>query len=174
MVKKRCAEEGIEHIDLRFYRREICIFTGWSLSQVRVHLERLVDMEYVLTHRGFRGQSFVYELLYNGEGKDGQPFVLGLLDVEKLKEKQNPNYVPNMADFSLGVADSNQELAGAKRPQNAPKTGGCRTQENQLSEAADADSLEPIPEKDEKTRIGDQPTGEASYAQSGRKPEKKS
>ena len=174
LVKKRCAEEGIEQMDLRFYRREVCNFTGWSLSQVRLHLERLVEMEYVLVHRGSRGQSFVYELLYNGEGQDGKPFVLGLLDIERLKEKMNPNYVPNMADFSSGVADSTSELAGPKRPQNAPKTGGCLTQENPLSEAADTDSPESTPEKDEKTRIGDQPTGEASYAQSGRKPEKES
>ena len=41
-------------------------------------------MEYLLVHRGGRGQSFVYELLYDGEGKDGEPFVLGLIDVDKL------------------------------------------------------------------------------------------
>jgi len=114
MVKKRCAEMGIEQEDFRFHRREICDFSGWCLSQVRVHLERLVDMEYVLVHRGFRGQCFVYELLYNGEGKDGKSFVLGLINVEKLKEKTFA-YVPKVADFSPGVAESNQELAGPKR-----------------------------------------------------------
>jgi DNA primase len=170
MVKKRCAEEGIEQADLRFYRREVCNFTTWSLSQVRVHLDRLVDMEYVLIHKGCRGQSFVYELLYNGEGKDGEPFVLGLLDIAKLKEKMNSNYVPNMADFSLGVAESNEKLAGPKRPQSAPKTGGWRTPESQPSEAGDEVHQDSISKTGEKTHIGDQDKQESSYSQSGRNP----
>ena len=77
----------------------------------------------------------------------------------------------NMADFSLGVADSAQELAGPKRPKNAPKTGVCRTPESRPSEAGDEDSRESTPENGEKTRMRDQATVEASYAQSGRKPQ---
>ena len=139
MVKTRCEEMGIEQEDFRFHRREICDFSGWCLSQVRVHLERLVDMEYVLVHRGLRGQCFVYELLYNGEGKDGKPFVLGLINLEKLKEKTNScNYVPKVADFSPGVAESNEKLAGPKRPQNGGETGGCRTPESTLLPATGA------------------------------------
>jgi hypothetical protein len=45
-------------------------------------------LEHVLQHKGSRGHSFVYELLYNGEGKDGKPFVLGLVDVEKLRREE--------------------------------------------------------------------------------------
>ena len=65
--------------DFRFTRRDVRAFTGWSHDQVGVHLDRLVSLEYVLVHRGGRGQSFVYELLYDGEGKDGQPFLPGLI-----------------------------------------------------------------------------------------------
>jgi hypothetical protein len=39
----------------------------------------------VLVHRGGRGQSFVYELLYDGAGRDGKPFLMGLVDVQTLK-----------------------------------------------------------------------------------------
>lgn len=48
---------------------------------------RLVDMEYLLVHRGGRGQSFVYELLYNGEGEQGERFLMGLLHTKQLKNK---------------------------------------------------------------------------------------
>jgi hypothetical protein len=58
--------------------------TGWTDFQVRTHLEKLVALEYVLVHRGARGQSFVYELCYDGKGQDGAPFVVGLVDVETL------------------------------------------------------------------------------------------
>jgi len=39
----------------------------------------------VLIHRGRNGQRYVYELLYDGEGKAGQPFLMGLIDPSKLK-----------------------------------------------------------------------------------------
>ena len=76
--------------DYRFSRREIREVTGWSYDQVRAHLERLVDLEYVLIHRGGRGQSFVYELLYDGKGQDGKPFLMGLLDVDALRKLKTP------------------------------------------------------------------------------------
>ena len=42
-------------------------------------------MEYLLAHRGGRGQSFEYELLYNGEGETHDAFLMGLLNIESLK-----------------------------------------------------------------------------------------
>ena len=50
-----------------------------------MHMNKLEGLEYVLVHRGGRGQSFVYELLYDGRGQDGKPFLMGLVDVETLK-----------------------------------------------------------------------------------------
>ena len=43
-----------------------------------MHMRKLEELEYVLVHRGGRGQSFVYELLYDGAGRDGKPFLMGL------------------------------------------------------------------------------------------------
>ena len=125
MVCKECERLNVERADYRFYRRQICEYTGWSLTQVRLHLDRLVEHEYVLVHRGSRGQSFVYELLYNGEGSQGEPFLMGLLDVVQLKnsKKTKPKRDCN---YDEKVAGENVELAGSKGVQNAPKTGGWR------------------------------------------------
>ena len=41
-------------------------------------------MEYLLVHRGGRGQSFVYELLYDGQGQAGEAFLMGLIDTQKI------------------------------------------------------------------------------------------
>jgi hypothetical protein len=54
---------------------------------VKSHLRKLVSLEYVLVHHGGRGRQFVYELLYNGEGKDGSKFLMCLIDVKELREK---------------------------------------------------------------------------------------
>lgn len=84
-VNADCATQRIDQDHFRFSRRYVRELCGWSEKQVRVHMQRLMDMEYLLTHKGGRGQSFEYELLYQGEGPNGQPFLMGLLDIESLK-----------------------------------------------------------------------------------------
>jgi DNA primase len=84
MVKRACEEKKIARVDHRFTQRDARAFTGWSQFQIKVHLAKLADLEYVLVHRGGRGQSFVYELLYEGQGRNGKPFLMGLIDVERL------------------------------------------------------------------------------------------
>ncbi len=84
MVRATCQAHGLERSDVRFSRRDVRLATGWTDFQVRIHLDRLVSLEYVLVHRGARGQSFVYELLYDGQGKEGEPFVIGLADVDAI------------------------------------------------------------------------------------------
>ena len=84
---------------------------------MRVHLERLVELEYVLVHRGGRGQSFEYELLYDGRGEDGAPFLAGLIDVEALKKsalRRRPGGVKGPPGGGV---------AGPKRPQNGGVAG---------------------------------------------------
>jgi DNA primase len=125
MVKKECERLQVERADYRLSRRQICEYTGWSLTQVRLHLERLVEHEYVLVHRGSRGLSFVYELLYNGEGKNGGPFLMGLIDINQLMTI-NTQKAANTHNHDKKLAGVNEELAGSKRGQNAPKTGGWR------------------------------------------------
>jgi DNA primase catalytic core len=83
-VGEQCQKEKMLRQDYRFSRRDVRTWISWSDFVVRTHLEKLVDLEYVLVHRGGRGQSFVYELLYGGEGADGKPFALGLIDPESL------------------------------------------------------------------------------------------
>ncbi|MBK8597166.1 MAG: toprim domain-containing protein [Holophagales bacterium] len=86
LVTSLCEKHGVAREDLRFSRRDVRAATGWGDTQLKVHMARLVELEYLLLHRGGRGQSFVYELLYRGEGKDGSRFLPGLLDITGLAE----------------------------------------------------------------------------------------
>lgn len=88
MVVARCEARKIERDDVLFSRRELREFCGWGDTQLKIHLGRLAEMEYVLTHRADHGQGFVYELVYDGGGKDGRRFLPGLLDVDALRSGQ--------------------------------------------------------------------------------------
>jgi len=131
MVSEACEKQEIERGLYRFTRRQVREYSGYGNTQMRRHLDRLVEMEYLLVHRGRSGQSFVYELLYDGEGKEGQAFVLGLIDVEKLiVTEKSVGYLTNLAGSEVNLAGQNPNLAGQKRPQSAPKAGGWRDGEN--------------------------------------------
>jgi hypothetical protein len=87
MVQADCKQRAIEQVDYRFNQRQVRQYTGWSDYQVKSHMRKLVSLEYVLVHKGGRGQCMVYELLYNGEGKDGDRFLMGLVDPAELDSK---------------------------------------------------------------------------------------
>jgi DNA primase catalytic core len=90
-VAQACARERLKQADYRFSRKQVRRWSGWTDFQVKKHMQRLEAMEYVLIHRGRRGQSFEYELLYQGEGEQGDAFLMGLIDVAALyDEKKKP------------------------------------------------------------------------------------
>lgn len=73
----------IRRADFHFSRRSLRDALAFGDTQLKVHLARLTEMEYLLAHRA--GAGFSYELAYDGTGQDGKPFVPGLIDVEALK-----------------------------------------------------------------------------------------
>ncbi len=104
-----CAAKKIEQSDFRFSRRDVRELTGWSEKQTRKHIDRLTAMEYLVVHRGGRGQSFVYELLYQGEGEAGEAFMLGLLDCGDLN-----------SPLSTTTTATSTPLAGKFDPASTP------------------------------------------------------
>jgi DNA primase len=117
MVAQRCAELEMERGDVRFSRKEVREWTGWGDTQLRVHLGRLTELEHLLVHRGGRGQSFVYELTWDGSGQDGRPHLNGLLDPAELLLGQG---------YDGNVAAAEGEVAGSSRPQRGVIAGGAR------------------------------------------------
>src|SRR6202453_1373231 len=65
-VTERMQHSAILRADVRFTRRELRNRCGMSDAAIRVHLERLVAMEYVRLVAGKNGQRFEYELLFDG------------------------------------------------------------------------------------------------------------
>jgi len=86
MVSRECQRQKMERQDYRFSRRQVRQGTGWSDSQLKRHLHRLEELEYLLVHRGGRGQSFVYELVFERQDDSVKPVLPGLIGVEKLEK----------------------------------------------------------------------------------------
>ena len=118
-IEDIAAERKMRRQDMRFTRSDVRRMTGLSDTQCRIHIERLIALEYVLVHRGARGQSFEYELLYDGRGGDGAPFVAGLIDIEALQA----------ATTTAGSRGRTGEIAGALRPHCGADAAPSRTTE---------------------------------------------
>jgi DNA primase len=123
MVTAECKRQRIERTDYRFSRRDVREVTGWGDTQLRLHLGRLEELEYLLAHRGGRGQSFVYELVFAIDGDGSKPMLPGLISVEKLGGSK---YDGNLAGVKVGFAGQASENAGPTRGQSAGVAGGSR------------------------------------------------
>jgi DNA primase catalytic core len=146
MVAAECKRQQIERSEYRFSRRDVRAVTGWGDTQLRLHLGRLEELEYLLAHRGGRGQSFVYELVVtlesnNGaiEGDGNRPVMAGLIDVEKLGGYK---YDANFAGVKAENAGLESENAGPKRGQNGGVAGGSRGKESPVSIGVQGDFCE--------------------------------
>jgi hypothetical protein len=138
LVDDQARRDGVERGDVRFTRREVRACCGGESTQVACHLARLVELEYLLVHRGGRGQSFVYELLWDGAGRDGTPQLDGLID---------PDALPD--DGTLPGSDGhlpgqNGHLPGPSRGQTGAFPGGFRDGSNGRSLNGDKESLSPL------------------------------
>jgi hypothetical protein len=148
MVEKHCAAQAIMRADYRFSRRDVREFSGWSDFQVKMHMHKLEELEYVLVHRGGRGQSFVYELLYDGAGRDGKPFLMGLIDVAALKhaydekkehQKRHSEHPssPQVAPLEHGKSEPKSSLNTINKAtsRELPKSNGKTTSWDERSSA---------------------------------------
>jgi DNA primase len=84
-VRGQMHVQAITQADVRFTRRDVRALTGWGDTQLRVHLERLHELEYLVAHRGMRGQSYEYELAFDGDTGENAPQLAGLIDAHELK-----------------------------------------------------------------------------------------
>jgi len=124
LAAARCAKAKIEREDVRFRARELREFCGWGNSQLHLHLGRLVALEYVLAHRADHGAGLVYELVYDGGGKDGKRHLAGLLDVEKLRAGHD--YGASRPGLAAGHPGQNGDHPAPVRPGSGPLPGPVR------------------------------------------------
>jgi DNA primase len=156
MVAAECDRQKMERSDYRFSRRDVRAYTGWGDTQLKIHLHRLEEMEYLLIHRGGRGQSFVYELLFARPSDDGRPMLGGLIDMDVLSKH-------NYDGKKSGLAGQRSE---SSRPQVGGVSGTLKTIASPISIGL-ADDAEF--EVEESTYTGTQPNGHYVLTMAGGK-----
>jgi hypothetical protein len=89
-VTKRCDEERVDRIDVRFTQRELREALHWPDRALRRQLSRLVDLEYVLVYRTGCGNQRVYQLLHDGCAAESALSLLGLTEAQRLTKTKTP------------------------------------------------------------------------------------
>ncbi len=125
MVQSACCAEKFAQNAYRFSRRDIRQHSGWSDGQLKIHCKRLEEMEYLLVHKGGRGLSIQYELLYSGQVANADNQLHGLIDTQTLGAKPN---LPASLRETLGLkaqktAPSQGQVTPKSVGRQAPKNG---------------------------------------------------
>src|SRR5208283_866857 len=103
MAQAECERLRIEIPAYRFTRRTVREYTQWGDTQLRQHLKRLEEMEYLLVRRGGnQGQLMVYQLATTTD--------------EEEEMRRSPNFAGSEANF----AGSNDDFGGASRVLRGP------------------------------------------------------
>jgi hypothetical protein len=125
MVAEACGRLGMERGDYRFSRREVREATGWGNTQLKLHLKRLEELEYLLPHQGTRGQHYIYELVYEEPAAGRVWYLPGLIDVEALRH----GYDAKKSGPSAEKSGQEAEKSAPSRPQVGGKSGGGRSED---------------------------------------------
>ncbi|WP_374098986.1 CHC2 zinc finger domain-containing protein [Pseudomonas aeruginosa] len=75
---------GVKVNDFRFSRRDVRAATGWGDTQLKIHLGRLLELEYLQLYR--RGLAHEYRLTYDGDGSEAA-HLMGLIDADQLDKE---------------------------------------------------------------------------------------
>lgn len=129
-VSAQAGTQAIDRAAVTFTRRAVRGHLGLSDTQLRVHLDRLVQLDYVALHGGKPGQRFAYRLLFDGDAESDRPQAMGLNDSEAAAPRQTSRgQTATSRGSKPNLAGQNANLAGGSRPVRGGVAGGLRPSE---------------------------------------------
>jgi DNA primase len=127
LVDERMRVQGVARKEIRFTRAELRAATASSDTQLKVHLARLAELEYLLIYRAQRGQGFEYELLFDGASEDASKVLSGLIDVTALRKSTSEHtYDTQRSAFNQARSELNAVRSGTGRGADGGVSGGGR------------------------------------------------
>jgi len=142
-VSAQATALGISRAAVQFTRRHVRQTLGLSDTQLRVHLERLVQLDYVALHGGKPGQRFAYSLLFDGDAGSDAPQAMGLSEAAECQTSRGKRST-SRGDSSTSRGESPTSrgdvpnLAGGSRPGNGGVAGRLRGGQTALKAKQDA------------------------------------
>jgi DNA primase len=110
--------------EVRFTRRVARAALGVSDTQLRVHIDRLVQLEYVRQHTGQNGSLYSYSLLFDGDAGTDGPQAMGLSD------EAGAETTPTWRGKATTLRGQSPNLAGTLRPPCGELAGTSRSGES--------------------------------------------
>jgi len=105
-VSAQAETQRLDRAAVRFTRRTVRGVLGLSDTQMRVHLDRLVTLEYVRAHSGQNGSLFTYSMAFDGHAASDAPQLMGLSD---------EHAAPTLRGKTSTLRGSKADLAGSLR-----------------------------------------------------------
>jgi DNA primase len=119
MVGEMAEREQCCAAEVRFTRRHVRERTGWGLTQLKVHLHRLEELEHLVVLSGGPNRRMVYELGYdydvNRSGSEPDQSAPGRPPAGAPSRPEEVNGIDSFEELA-GVADLHGSGNGAKRP----------------------------------------------------------
>ena len=127
-VTQQIAGTDTPRVDVQFTRRTVRGVLGLSDTQLRVHLDRLVQLEYVLPHAGKQGQLYSYSLRFDGDAETSAPQLAGLgvseseeseptsRGAEPTSRGSDPNFAPPSRGVRGGIAAPSRGAESPRKP----------------------------------------------------------
>lgn len=155
-VNEQCTAQSIKRTEFFFSRRALREAINWGDTQLRMHLERLVELEYVAAKREGAGGKFVYELAYV-VNCETHAQVAGLIEVDALEALA----LAAMMSKSRGETP---EVAGRSRGDSGAVAAKSRGNQSP-AEAGSISVSDDMPDTGSKTHLLRQNCKIASYPQ---------
>jgi hypothetical protein len=132
-VSEQATAQGIDRSGVHFTRRSVRTHLGLSDTQLRVHLDRLVQLDYVAMHGGRPGQRFAYSLLFDGDAGTDTPQLMGLSEAAAA--------VQTLRGETATSRGHSANLAGGSRAVRGGVAATLRSTATTCNASADAGSI---------------------------------
>ncbi|EAA7842859.1 toprim domain-containing protein [Salmonella enterica] len=110
LIQQWVSNSGQPRHEWLFTRKQLRDAVQWGDTQLKIHLARLVEMEYLLVHR--RGLTFCYELLFDGDGSADGAHLCGLIDVPEEPKKEH--YDPARSGEKAAQSGDGRAMVGGQ------------------------------------------------------------
>ena len=137
-VSEQCAQQKTRRSDFHFSRRTLREAITWGDTQLKMHLARLAELEYLVAHRS-KNNGYEYELVYDMASTDNTLRFPGLADIDALKHA-----------YDASRSGQTEAWPGPGRPSVGPWPGGGRVNES-------AQEPHPVDVPDESTETDSKP-----------------